>query len=64
MTVVRTSRSGDHSKGMSCRRGVFGEWELSDDEDMRMVREVLMGQTVDQASSVAGVAMECHCVSF
>lgn len=48
----------------------FGEWELSDDEDMRMVRRVLMSRTVSRASSVVGalqlrteefvVAMECR----
>lgn len=48
----------------------FGEWELSDDEDMRMVRRVLMSQTVGRASAVVGtlqlrteefvVAMECR----
>lgn len=48
----------------------FGEWELSDDEDMRMVRKVLMSRTVSRASSVVGalqlrteefaVAMECR----
>lgn len=48
----------------------FGEWELSDDEDMRMVRRVLMSRTVGRASAVVGglqlrteelvVAMDCQ----
>lgn len=48
----------------------FGEWELSDEEDMRMVTRVLVHRTASRASAVVGalrlrteqfvVAMECQ----
>lgn len=48
----------------------FGEWELSDNEDLRIVRRMLMSRTVARASTIVGalqlrteeavVSMECQ----